>query len=290
MDSQNVNLSTLRDEMLLKNYRIITVIIAILMVPAVAFSANKFGPSAAVAGIDNTVIVPLEIANDDGVMAIDIPLKFSEGVTLKEVTFENTRVEHFDLKISRIDNDERTVVIGLIHQLSPTPKEPLAAGEGVIANLVFEVNDPSVTEIRLEENETKSPAHDLVFVYNTRSQPGQLAFDETNPDFEAVSIALSGVVSTLPTEFALAQNYPNPFNPTTEINFDLPKNAHVELNVFNILGQSVTTLVSGEMPAGSHQVSWNGTDSDGGSVASGIYFYRISAGDYSSSKKMMLLK
>jgi len=290
VDSQNVNLSTLRDEMLLKNYRIITVIIAILMVPAVAFSANKFGPSAAVAGIDNTVIVPLEIANDDGVMAIDIPLKFSEGVTLKEVTFENTRVEHFDLKISRIDNDERTVVIGLIHQLSPTPKEPLAAGEGVIANLVFEVNDPSVTEIRLEENETKSPAHDLVFVYNTRSQPGQLAFDETNPDFEAVSIALSGVVSTLPTEFALAQNYPNPFNPTTEINFDLPKNAHVELNVFNILGQSVTTLVSGEMPAGSHQVSWNGTDSDGGSVASGIYFYRISAGDYSSSKKMMLLK
>ena len=149
MDSQNVNLSTLRDEMLLKNYRIITVIVAILMVPAVAFSANKFAPSAAVAGTDNTVIVPLEIANDDGVMAIDIPLKFSEGVTLKEVTFENTRVEHFDLKISRIDNDERTVVIGLIHQLSPTPKEPLAAGEGVIANLVFEVNDPSVTEIRL---------------------------------------------------------------------------------------------------------------------------------------------
>ena len=129
-----------------------------------------------------------------------------------------------------------------------------------------------------------------MFVYNTRSQPGQLAFDETNPDFEAVSIALSGVVNSLPTEFALAQNYPNPFNPTTEINFDLPKNAHVELSVFNILGQSVTTLVSGEMPAGSHQISWNGTDSDGGSVASGIYFYRISAGDYSSSKKMMLLK
>ena len=276
--------------MLLKNYRIISVIVAILMVPAVAFSANKFGPLAAVAGADNTVIVPLEIANDDGVMAIDIPLKFSEGVTLKEVTYENTRVEHFDLKVSRIDNDERTVVIGLIHQLSPVPKEPLAAGEGTIANLVFEVNDPSVTEIRLEENETKSPAHDLVFVYNTRSRPGQLAFDETYPDFEPISIALSGAVNVLPTEFALAQNYPNPFNPSTDINFDLPKNAHVELSVFNILGQTVTTLVSGDMPAGNHQVSWDGTDSDGGSVASGIYFYRISAGDFSSSKKMMLLK
>ena len=276
--------------MLLKHYRIITVIVAIVMVPAVAFSANKFGPSAAVAGADNTVIVPLEIANDDGVMAIDIPLKFSEGVTLKEVTFEQTRVEHFDLKVSRIDNDEHTVVIGLIHQLSPTPREPLAAGEGTVANLVFEVNDPSVTEIRLEENETKSPAHDLVFVYNTRSQPGQLAFDEAHPDFEAISVALSGAVSTLPTEFALAQNYPNPFNPSTEVCFDLPKASHVELNVFNILGQRVKTLVSGEMPAGSHQVSWDGTDSDGGLVASGIYFYRISAGDFSSSKKMMMLK
>ena len=276
--------------MLLKHYRIFTVIVAILMVPAVAFSANKFGPAAAVAGADNTVIIPLEIANDDGVMAIDIPLKFSEGVTLKEVTFEETRVEHFDLKISKIDNTERTVVIGLIHQLSQTPKEPLAAGEGTIANLVFEVINPSVTEIRLEENETKSPAHDLVFVYNTRSVPGRSAFDETHPDFEAVTVALSGVVDALPTEFALAQNYPNPFNPTTEINFDLPKDAFVRLSVFNILGQEVTSLVAGELPAGNHQVMWDGTDSDGGSVASGIYFYRISAENFSASKKMLLLK
>lgn len=276
--------------MLLKHYRIITVLVAILMVPAVALSANKFGPTAAVAGSDNTVIVPLEIANEDGVVAIDIPLTFSEGVTLKEVTFENTRVEHFDLKISRIDNEERSVVIGLIHQLSSTAKEPLAAGEGVIANLVFVVDDPSVTEIILEENETKSPAHDLVFIYNTRSQPGQLAFDESHPNFEAFSVALSGVVEGLPIEYSLAQNYPNPFNPSTEIAFDLPKNAHVELSVFNILGQQVTNLLSGDMPAGSHQVMWDGTDSDGGSVASGIYFYRISTGDFSSSKKMLMLK
>jgi hypothetical protein len=276
--------------MLLKHYRLITVIVAILMVPAVAFSANKFGPTTAVAGTGNTVIVPLEIANENGVVAIDIPLRFSEGVTLKEVTFEGTRVEDFDLKLSRIDNVERTVIIGLIHQLSSTQKEPLAAGEGTIANLVFEVNDPTVTEIRLEKNVTASPAHDLVFVYNTRSEPGQVAFDEAHPVFEPISVALFGVAGSLPTEFALAQNYPNPFNPTTEISFDLPRNSHVELNVFNILGQRVANLVSGEMDAGSHQISWDGTDSDGGSVASGIYFYRISADDFSSSKKMMLLK
>jgi len=291
MDNQNVNLfQPVGGEMLLKHYRIITVIVAILMVPAVAFSANKFGPAAAVAGADNTVVIPLQIANDDGVMAIDIPLKFSEGVTLKEVTFENTRVEHFDLKISKIDNTERTVVIGLIHQLSPTPKAPLAAGEGVIANLVFEVNDPLVREIRLEENETKSPSHDLVFIYNTRSKPGQLAFDEVQPEFEAITVALSGAVGSLPISFSLEQNYPNPFNPTTEIAFALPTDSYVELNVFNILGQKVTTLVSGDMPAGNHVFTWDGTDSDGGSVASGIYFYRISSDDFTAAKKMMLLK
>lgn len=260
------------------------------MIPVGAFAANKFGPGAAVTGANNTVIIPLEIANDDGVMAIDIPLRFSEGVTLLEVTFENTRVEHFDLKISMINNDEHTVVIGLIHQLSSTPKEVLAAGSGVIANLVFEVTDPSVSEIILQENETASPSHDLVFIYNTRSEPGQIAFDETHPEFNAISIALSGSGDLLPTEFALEQNYPNPFNPSTEINFALPTDAFVELSVFNILGQNVATLVAGDLPAGEHFIRWNGTDSDGGSVASGIYFYRITAENFSATKKMLLLK
>jgi len=275
--------------MSLKQYRIVTVIVAVLLFPAWAFAANKFAPAAAVAGADNTVVIPLEIANDDGVMAVDIPLKFSEGVTLKEVTFENTRVEYFDLKISNIDNDKHTVVIGLIHQLSPTMKETLTAGEGPVANLVFEVNDPSVTEIRLEENETQRPAHDLVFVYNTR-EPGQSALFEVYPEFQAVSVALSGAAGSLPTEYALEQNYPNPFNPDTQIGLALPVDSYVELNVFNILGQRVTTLVQGDLPAGNHSVTWDGTDSDGVPVASGIYFYRISAENFSAAKKMMLLK
>jgi methionine-rich copper-binding protein CopC len=275
--------------MLLKQYKIITVIIAVAMVPVWAFAANKFAPAAASAGVDNTVVIPLVIANDNGVAAIDIPLTFSEGVTLKEVTFENTRVEHFDLKISKIDNAQRNVVIGLIHQLSETPKEPLTAGEGPVANLVFEVNDPSVKEIRLSENESLE-GHSLVFVYNTRSQPGQIAFDEVSPDFPAVSVALSGVAGSLPTEYALDQNYPNPFNPTTEIGYALPANADVELSIFNVLGQKVATLVEGQQPAGYHTVTWNGTNSDGSSVASGIYFYRITSEKFNTSKKMMLLK
>ena len=276
--------------MTLKHYKTLTVIVAIAMLPAWAFAANKFAPLAAAAGEDNTVIVPLSIGNEDGVIAIDIPLKWSEGVNLKEVSFAGTRVEHFDLKIAKIDNDKHTVVIGLIHQLSPEARQPLAAGEGPIANLVFEVTDPSVTEIRLEEDQVSSPAHDLTFVYHTRSEAGQYAFDEARPDFAGVSVALSGVTEALPTEFALAQNYPNPFNPDTQIGFSLPVESDVELSVFNVLGQKVTTLTFGKLPAGNHSVTWHGTDSDGSQVASGIYFYRISAENFAATKKMMLLK
>lgn len=94
----------------------------------------------------------------------------------------------------------------------------------------------------------------------------------------------------LPSGFELGQNYPNPFNPTTEIGFALPANADVELSIFNVLGQKVATLVEGQQPAGYHTVTWNGTNSDGSSVASGIYFYRITSEKFNTSKKMMLLK
>jgi len=277
--------------MTLKHYQKLTVIVAIAMLPAWAFAANKFAPLTSVAGDNNTVIVPLSIANENGVIAVDIPLKFSEGVTLKAVTFENTRVENWDLKISKIDNEKQTVVIGLINQMSPEVKAPLTAGEGPIANLVFEVNDQSITSIQIDKDESAAPAHDLVFVYNTRSNPDQYAFDEARPEFPGVTVALSSASGgSLPTVYSLAQNYPNPFNPDTEIGFALPVDSDVELSVFNVLGQKVTTLAFGKMPAGNHMVTWNGTDAGGSPVASGVYFYRITAENFAATKKMMMLK
>jgi hypothetical protein len=94
----------------------------------------------------------------------------------------------------------------------------------------------------------------------------------------------------LPTEFKIAQNYPNPFNPVTKIDFALPKSGMVTLDVFNLLGQKVKTLISEPMEAGFHSVIWNGQDASGKSVPSGAYFYKITAGDYRDAKKMMLLK
>jgi len=94
----------------------------------------------------------------------------------------------------------------------------------------------------------------------------------------------------LPQEFSLSQNYPNPFNPTTVIKYALPENQYVSLNVYNLLGQVVTTLVDGQKDAGYYQVLWNGKNCSGQEVASGVYFYRIKAGSFVKVKKLVLLR
>jgi hypothetical protein len=94
----------------------------------------------------------------------------------------------------------------------------------------------------------------------------------------------------LPLEFSLDQNFPNPFNPATTIKLTLPRRTRVELDVYNILGQNVRTLLDKEMDVGSYDIVWDGRDKFDRQVASGIYFYRIKAGDYSKTRKMVLLK
>ncbi len=88
-----------------------------------------------------------------------------------------------------------------------------------------------------------------------------------------------------PKEFKLEQNYPNPFNPSTTIKFSIPRASFVTLNIYNILGREVTSLVNEEKTAGSYQIQF-----DAGSLASGVYFYKIQAGSYIQTKKMILLR
>ena len=94
----------------------------------------------------------------------------------------------------------------------------------------------------------------------------------------------------VPEKYGLFQNYPNPFNPSTTILYNLPASSHVMLEVINSLGQRVKLLVNEIKPAGEYAVSWNGTDKNGDKVASGIYFYRLKAGEYSATRKMVLVR
>jgi hypothetical protein len=93
-----------------------------------------------------------------------------------------------------------------------------------------------------------------------------------------------------PIAFGLKQNYPNPFNPVTEITYDLPFDSHVRLEVYNVLGRKVATLVDEHQKAGSKVITWTGRNDAGEELSSGVYFYRLEAGSHAFIKKMILLR
>ncbi|MEW6701134.1 MAG: T9SS type A sorting domain-containing protein [Bacteroidota bacterium] len=98
------------------------------------------------------------------------------------------------------------------------------------------------------------------------------------------------VVELMPSSFSLAQNYPNPFNPSTNISYRLQGTSYTTLRVYDMLGREVATLVNEEQPAGTYQIVWNGTDNFGNKVTSGVYIYRLQAGSFSQTKKLVLMK
>jgi hypothetical protein len=98
-------------------------------------------------------------------------------------------------------------------------------------------------------------------------------------------INLSESFTIQPAEYNLSQNYPNPFNPTTVINYSIPKAGHVTIKVYNVLGKEVATLVNEEKPAGTYAVNFSAQH-----YSSGVYYYTISAGNFSATKKMILMK
>ena len=103
--------------------------------------------------------------------------------------------------------------------------------------------------------------------------------------YSGILVGIDDEKGELPTEFALSQNYPNPFNPNTVIKYTLPNRSEVKLIIYNLRGEEVALLFNGTMPAGNHRISW-----DASNFASGIYFYRLRAGDYVQTKKMVFLK
>ena len=144
------------------------------------------------------------------------------------------------------------------------------SGGGDIVRLVFRVLRD------FEDNARFEIAEGLVF------DPSQLANPLTGGVLD---------IQTTPTEFALLQNFPNPFNPDTTIGYELAESADVTLQIYNVVGQVVRTLVAAEpQSVGRYQVRWDGMDDRGTPVSSGIYFYQISAGKFQDVRKLMLLK
>ena len=98
-------------------------------------------------------------------------------------------------------------------------------------------------------------------------------------------VGIKKISTEVPSSFSLKQNYPNPFNPNTKISFDLPKNVNVKLTIYNMLGREVETIVNEQLNAGSYEVTFDGTK-----YTSGVYYYRLNAGEFVETKKMILVK
>ncbi len=125
----------------------------------------------------------------------------------------------------------------------------------------------------------------LIFIFSIISYAAIGVGKSTAGSLTSKTTGVNELNRIVPATFGLMQNYPNPFNPTTTISYALPEAAEVNLEVFDILGRRVATLVNGNMPAGLYNLTF-----DAKGLNSGIYIYRLRAGSYIESRKLTLLK
>ncbi|MFT5365597.1 MAG: hypothetical protein ACI8V2_000537 [Candidatus Latescibacterota bacterium] len=141
--------------------------------------------------------------------------------------------------------------------------------QGTLLNLTFQIIDPeAISGIEISN----------------------VLIADAKGNINAVHGARLADLNLVPSEFALRQNHPNPFNPETQIGYQLPEPGDVSLTIYSLLGQQIRQLVNAPQAAGIYQISWDGQDALGRSVASGLYFYHLKAGQFSQTKMMILLK
>jgi len=175
-----------------------------------------------------------------------------------------------------------TAGVGTVDALTQTAAATGAYAVGALAGAGVDVND--------SDHDFDGTNGRLVFQVGNNCIPrNQYVAVQSN----WVNTGTAGVnsdESLIPKEFALYDNFPNPFNPTTQIAVDLPEAATTEITVWNIMGQRVATLYKGDLNAGHHTLNFDGRDSNGKQLTSGMYLYRVAAGKYNATKKMTLMK
>ena len=251
----------------------------------------------------NSVYLTGKAANHQGSAAFYVYGPGSSNIELKNNIFVNTRDESpycasalYDYGSANLTSDyndlyyDDTNINNCLVRIAGTDYLTLADWQATGKDLHSYVEMPHFVEPYLHINDT------IATYIESRGIPIagiNTDFDGdprnlTTPDIGADE--LDGIVGvedeeTLPTEFALAQNYPNPFNPSTKIKYSVPQTSQLQIKVFDLLGNEIETLVNEEKPTGTYELNWNAAN-----LPSGIYFYRLKAGDYINTKKMILIK
>jgi len=236
---------------------------------------------------DSAVTLELIAVNDEALGGMSPGFKWSPAqMRLDSVVFTAEAVAGFDL--TRLGYYKNNRDSSNFHQRFQCTTlrlfSQLGAGRTVIATYYFKLTE-RVDSVVVDSSKFNA------FAFVTAAGSVEFGPRYNGPAVLQIPQAVEiGDGSNLPTSFGLSQNYPNPFNPETNIDFALPKASNVELTVFNVLGQKVITLINQKMDAGTYRETWRGTSESGSQVASGIYFYRLTAGDFVTTRKMMMLK
>ena len=209
-------------------------------------------------GAESDACLPVELAS------FELLETRNEGITLQWITESEINNLGFNL-------DRKTPITDW-SQIASYVTHPALQGQGSVSHqTIYTFTDNTV--------------------YEDESYDYRLSDVDYDGNVEYHSLQLMGITSSnVPEQFILYPNYPNPFNPVTTIRYDLSDDAHVTLDIHDLMGREVITLVDGPKSAGSRSIQWNARDKQGRAVSAGLYLYTIRAGQYSQTKKMVLLK
>ena len=273
----------------LKHFTLVAIIFALCALVTPVFAIGISVGTVTAAPGEKAVIPVYLTDNNMNVASLTIPLQFSSSdITIDSVTYGGTLLRPNMSSLTQIDNPNQFIRITYV----PASGIPvITASSGPLAFIHFTVK-PGAFDQTVYIDSVNTLAMIGSIEYWTRVEvTDSLGLSVTFPDFSEGDIIVQMPLDVdndqtgLPSVLALNQNYPNPFNPSTTISYSIPDRAHVDLRVYNILGQEVEQLVDDTKPAGEYEVTWQA-----GHVASGIYFYRLAYQDKVLTKKMTLLK
>lgn len=234
--------------------------------PAYKSASNMFAGSSYKQGSSETTVT-FTFKND----CIEISSSSNDDIIGMQVELSNVSSVSPDMKIeTRLGNAFHHYNNSLLRMLfyDRAGQIVLSTGENYIANIPLTINNPEAIQVEkifiVNSKLEKIPNINVKFVYS----------DETS----------------VPTDYALYQNYPNPFNPSTTVEFSVPRADNVVIKVYDMLGQEIRTLFSGQVSGGTYKVEWDGLNDTGARMSSGSYIYRMIANDFVASKKMILMK
>jgi len=249
-------------------------------------NADTLRIGSAVTSAGQQPVVDVYFYNDEELSSASAYFKWStDDITVDSVSFVGSRVEYVASKSVDIYNNSQE----FIASFAVSSEGFLSVGNGLFAKIYFRV--PSSTA-------DQTVTIDTATVFGIR--PPALFTDTTGsaswaPQVVSGTLTIGGGgtdedIPVVPSINSLSQNYPNPFNPTTTIKFSLEKSGQVNISVFNILGQKIKTLINEIRPAGENETYWDGKDSNGSEVASGVYFYRVRSSALDQTRKMILMR